>query len=175
MKSFQQYQMSDRLLIKARIKSDLTYLFYISTSSVGARESMKPVADPRAAQFQPTPVCLFFPLHRTTLPHPLLSLTYRYTHTLSSHRFNPPRSPLSCFIRADSALYNLILQSRKAVKATDFTSRRDARAHAAHTERSFSSRVCTRTRDFTHDVCLLCPLLERENVFSSTVDARLGS
>lgn len=92
MKSFQQYQMSDRLLIKARIKSDLTYLFYISTSSVGARESMKPVADPRAAQFQPTPVCLFFPLHRTTLPHPLLSLTYRYTHTLSSHRFNPPRS-----------------------------------------------------------------------------------
>lgn len=63
--------------------------------------------------------------------------------TLSSRRFSCPPL-LACFIRADSALYNLILQSRKAVKATDFTSRRDAHAHVPHTS-------CTRTHDFTHD------------------------
>lgn len=49
-------------------------------------------------------------------------------------------TPFPALIREDSVLYNLILQSRAAVKAADFTSRRDAHIYMC------TLRVYTETR-----------------------------
>lgn len=97
------------------------------------------------------------PSLRTTTLYPSLStsmpifssLSLRFPHV--SFRRNVPHHsliPSTRFIRADSALYNLILQSRKAVKATDFTSHRDARAcctQPLYPAASRAARVISRT------------------------------
>lgn len=55
--------------------------------------------------------------------------------------------PFPAFIREDSVLYNLILQSRAAVKAADFTSRSEtAYIRCTYTHRNTRTKVC-RLRD----------------------------
>lgn len=124
--SFRQYRTQDQLLIKARIKPDLRYLFYISTSP--AAESMKPVDRPVAVVASPISTN---PSLRSTTPFPnppcrfsrlLLSLSLTLSapaYTLSSQRTTPlAHPPVALYPRGFSPLQpdSSISQSSKGYR-----------------------------------------------------------